>query len=385
MRLLHISDLHLGKMLYGYSLLEDQKECLDHIVETIKAYHVDVLLIAGDIYDKTNPNNGAIRLWNDFLVALSMVQPSIEVIVIAGNHDPFVKLDYGASLFEIHHIHIWSSPLDDQDHLMPHLQLQDEYGPYHIYGTPFVRPSAFGGWKTNESYGYTNMMKDLLDHQDIDPNARNVWLSHQFFVNTSFSDVTTSESESSVLLSGGLDAIALKDMVLPFDYMAFGHLHTYQKLKDIPAYYSGSIYPYSLSESGSTKKMNLVEIKEKGNIMVQPLDIHYSRNIRLLKMDYPDILEGKDGDNHDDYVAIELPKPCGDIQYLNKLKTLYPHLLTVSVHSNDGSTISSIDKDYIVDLDPLSNIEKLYTTIYGNTMSTNERQWIESIILEDQL
>ena len=379
MRLLHTSDLHLGKTLYGYSLLQQQKESLDFIVETIKEKKIDVLLVAGDIYDKTNPNNGAIELWNDFLNRLAMVEPSVEVVVIAGNHDSFVKLDYGSDLFKSHHIHIWSKPLDDNHPSFFKLSLTDKYGPLNIYGTPFVRPMNFPGWKTTDNYGYTKMMQDLLNHQDIDSNQRNIWVSHQFYVTSSMDDVTTSESESSVLLSGGLDAITLKDMVLPFDYMALGHLHTYQKLKDIPAYYSGSIYPYSLSETIKSKRIIFIELNEKGNMMVEPLSIPFQRNVRVLSMDYMDILDDQDGLNHDDYVAIELPKPCGDPQYLQKLSLLYPNLLTVSVVEQNHNGLTMDEPSFQVDLDPITNIHKLYQTIYGSSMDDALIQWLNHI------
>ena len=261
MKLFHLSDLHIGKMLNGYSLRESQKNAFLQILKYAEEEKPDAILICGDIYDKSVPAGEAYTLFDWFLTELSGRCPGTEILIIAGNHDSPERLAYGASFLARHRIHIAALPPADRTEYLKQVTLTDEWGPVHFYLVPFIRPGHVRHlFDTN---GYTDAFQKLLARETIRKQERNVVLAHQFFV-WNGQNPETCDSETAVLTSGGLDAIDAS-VLEPFEYAALGHIHGAQKVGQERFCYCGTPYKYSISEEHHQKGITVVELGEKGS------------------------------------------------------------------------------------------------------------------------
>ena len=244
MKLFHLSDLHIGKMLNGYSLRESQKNAFLQILKYAEEEKPDAILICGDIYDKSVPAGEAYTLFDWFLTELSGRCPETEILIIAGNHDSPERLAYGASFLARHRIHIAAMPPADRTEYLKQVTRTDEWGPVHFYLVPFIRPGHVRHlFDTN---GYTDAFQKLLARETIHKQERNVILAHQFFV-WNCQNPETCDSETAVMTSGGLDAIDAS-VLEPFEYAALGHIHGVQKVGQERFCYCGTPYKYSISE-----------------------------------------------------------------------------------------------------------------------------------------
>ena len=263
MKLFHLSDLHIGKLLCGYSLKENQERVLSQIADYAKEEHPDAILICGDIYDKSAPSGEAYVMFDRFLEALSEIRPRIPVLIIAGNHDSPERLSYASSFLERHSIYLSVFPPVREDEFLKKIELADEYGPVDFYLLPFLKPGYLRPLLPDGSaLSYEEAVRFLLSREKIDPKRRNVILSHQFYT-AGQSEPETCDSEAAVAMAGGLDKIDVS-VLDAFDYAALGHLHGSQRVGRESARYCGTPYKYSVSEERHHKAVTVVELGEKG-------------------------------------------------------------------------------------------------------------------------
>ena len=247
MKLIHISDLHLGKHLYGFSLLEDQSYILDRILETVSYESPDAVIIAGDIYDRPVPPAEAVKLFDDFVVRLSAMD--IQVFIISGNHDNAMRLAFGGRLMDRSGVHF--SPEYDGN-VMP-FSVSDEFGTVDIYMLPFIKPQAAARYFPDEDISsYTDCLRAAIEHMPVETGHRKVLAAHQF--------VTGAErSDSEEVNVGGLDNVDAC-VFRQFDYVALGHIHRPQNVGSERIRYCGTPLKYSFSEADQDKSLTVVEL-----------------------------------------------------------------------------------------------------------------------------
>lgn len=337
MKLFHLSDLHIGKMLNGYSLRESQKNAFLQVLKYAEEEKPDAILICGDIYDKSVPAGEAYTLFDWFLTELSGRCPGTEILIIAGNHDSPERLAYGASFLACHRIHIAALPPADRTEYLKQVTLTDEWGPVHFYLVPFIRPGHVRHlFDTN---GYTDAFQKLLARETIRKQERNVVLAHQFFV-WNGQNPETCDSETAVLTSGGLDAIDAS-VLEPFEYAALGHIHGAQKVGQERFCYCGTPYKYSISEEHHQKGITVVELGEKGSEpQIRRLPILWPSRCKARAGDtgrtqaafrYDGKDAGMERDARHAYVSVVLTDEKEMYDFRERLEELFAHILEIRV------------------------------------------------------
>lgn len=330
MKFLHLSDLHIGKGVNGFSMITEQKHAFEQIIEYIKTERPAAVAIAGDVYDRAVPGVEAVRLFDDFLTELA--KNDIAVLLISGNHDSPERLDYAGRLLAEKRLHIYGL----FDSALRRVVLSDEYGEVNFWLMPFIKPSYFRGLTDKrEIESYDEAVSAALQAADIDYNSRNVLVSHQFYTKAGVSPV---RSESELNPVGGLDAVAA-ELIESFDYAALGHLHGAQSAGPEYIRYCGSPIKYSFSEWRQKKSVTLVDLKEKGNLTISILPltpIHDMREIKgeLNRLTSDEIIELA---NTEDYLRVILTDKEEIIDPMGKLRSVYPNVMSLGFENSRTS------------------------------------------------
>ena len=372
MKFIHLSDLHLGKRVNEFSMIEDQKYILIQTINIIDDEKPDAVIIAGDIYDKSIPSEEAMLLFDDFLLRLS--KRNISVFVISGNHDSSVRLSDHSKLIENQGIYL--SPVYDGT-LKP-VSMEDEYGEINVYMLPFIKPVVvkqyFGDEEINS---YTDAVRVAIKHMNVDCNKRNVLVAHQFVLGA-----TTCESEEHIV--GGLDSVS-SDVFDCFDYVALGHIHGKQYIGRETVRYCGTLLKYSFSEKNHVKSVTVVDIKEKGNIDIREVMLTPKRDLREIKGSYEDITNRKnyEGTNVDDYVHIVLTDEEDVIDAIGKLRTIYPNIMKLS-YDNKRTRENNVltEAGAIEEKSPLELFEDFYSMQNNVSMSPWQTDYVKELIEE---
>lgn len=330
MRIFHISDLHIGKMLYRYSLAESQEQVVDQIVEKMEIHRPDVLVIAGDIFDKSIPSGEAYGVLDHFLNRLGSLEPAIPVLMIAGNHDSAQRLSFASEFLEKHKIYISTMPPQTPEKFLKKITLKDAYGVVHFYLLPFLKPGYVRNlFPEGTVTDYTSAVKAVLDREQIDWNERNVLISHQFYQGSS--KVEICDSEQTVLNVGGLDKVEAS-VLEPFDYAALGHLHGAQKVQYEHVRYSGTPLKYSVSEEKHHKGITLVELKEKGEPpQIQQIPLMADKDVRAIRGTLQEVLDMAGETVCHDYVSVTLTDEIDPLHPKERLEERYDALLEVRI------------------------------------------------------
>ena len=295
MKLLHLSDLHLGKRVNEYSMLEDQAYILEQILTIVDTEQPDGVLLAGDIYDKAVPGTEAVQMFDDFLCRLSA--RAVQVFAISGNHDSSERVAFGARLMEKSGVYL--SPVYDGK--VTSVTMEDAYGKVTIYLLPFLKPSHVRRYYEEEEIEtYTQALRVALKGLPVNPMERNILLTHQFVTGASRSD----SEEISV---GGTDQVDL-DVLEGFDYVALGHLHNPQNVGSETVRYCGTPLKYSFSEAQHSKSVTVVELREKGERLIRIIPLIPRRDLREIKGSYMELTAKSNyaGTNVEDYLHITL-------------------------------------------------------------------------------
>jgi len=365
MRFLHLSDLHIGRRLSGFSLLEDQAHVLTQALEL--AQQADAVLIAGDIYDKAQPSAEAIRTVGDFLVRLSrMGKP---VFAISGNHDSPEQVAYCREL--LGECGVWMAQAFDGT-LEPHI-LHDEWGEIHVWLLPFIRPASVRPFFP-EAKTYEDAVRAALSTAELNPNARHVLVSHQY---VSGAEVC----ESEMRLIGGVDQISLSTFD-GFDYVALGHLHSPQQMAQGRVCYAGSPMPYSLSEENQRKAALLVEIGPKGERHIEKIPFDPRHRMRTVTGKLADVAGPE---NHsDDYVYAVLTDEDVLLDPLGALRMTYPRLMGMRIrNSRTNEEAAEVENTNVENLSPIEHFLTFYTMQNHDTPPDERRMAVMRQIIEE--
>ena len=368
MKLIHLSDLHLGKRLNDYSLIEDQEYALGQIIRILDEEAPDGVLIAGDVYDKSVPSAEAIRLFDDFLIELS--NRKIPVFVISGNHDSAERMSFGARLMDASGVHI-AGAYDGET--IPYT-LSDGNGDVRIYMLPFFKPQVARRFHGDGAVSYTDAMRLSIETMNIDPAVRNILIAHQFVVGSSRSD----SEEISV---GGTDEVDVA-VFDNFDYVALGHLHRPQNCTEIRVRYSGSPLKYSFSEAKDTKSVTVVELYEKGNLNVRTVPIPYLHDMVELRGKYLDLMEKSFYENtsyRDDYVRITLTDEDDIPDAIGRLRIVYRNLMRLD-YDNSRTRASGVVEIPVEKRSPLELFSDFYTAQNDKPMSEEQIALVKGMI-----
>lgn len=331
MKLLHLSDLHLGKRVNGFSMLEDQRVILTQIVDLAEEEKVDAVLLAGDLYDKPVPPAEAVTLLDRFLTRLS--GGGIPVFAISGNHDSPERLAFATRLLAGEGIHLTAQYQGPQ----PPFLLQDEYGDVAIYALPYLKPALVRHWNPEADIAsYEEAVSYALGQWAVDKTRRNVLLAHQFVTG----GVTCESEERSV---GGVDQIPAP-LFAAFDYVALGHLHGPQSVGRPTLRYSGSPLKYSFSECGHEKSVTLVTLREKGQVEIQALPLTPRRDLREIRGAYEEVTAKSfyQGTNREDYLHVILTDEEDVPEAMGKLRTIYPNLMKLSYDNRRTQGVAEV-------------------------------------------
>lgn len=303
MRFFHLSDLHLGIKLYEHDLLKDQKAILDEIVALTRQYQPDAVVFAGDIYDRSVPPVEAVALFDDFMTQLRAALPNGEIMLISGNHDSAQRLDVFRSELSDRGIHMIGNPPMQKGETIERVTLTDDFGAVNFYLLPFVRPGMVrlvAGTKENgDNLSYPEAFSRLLALSPLNPNERNVLVSHQFFLPDGGDAENIECAENEVKQVGNLDAIPAS-LIADFDYAALGHIHKPMKVGSETLRYCGTPMPYSLSEENQQKGILMVEMGAKGDVQTTVLPLHPVHQVRKLRATREALLSGAS----EDFVSI---------------------------------------------------------------------------------
>lgn len=316
MKFFHLSDLHLGRRMYEFSLIDDQKFILEELLCLAAEEHPDAVVIAGDIYDRAVPSAEAVELFDRFLCALA--KRRIPVLAISGNHDSPERIAFGADLMTPSGVFL--SPVYN-GYVEP-VSLSDSFGAVNFYLLPFIKPANVRRFYPEEAIeSYTDALRCAVEHMNVDPSARNVLVTHQFVTGGIRSD-------SEDVTVGGTDNVdaAVFD---GFDYVALGHLHGAQSIGRETLRYSGTPLKYSFSEKDQEKSITVVELGEKGSVSISTLPLTPQRDMREVRGTYDELtLRGNyAGTNTDDYIHAVLTDENDIPNAFSRLQSIYPQLM----------------------------------------------------------
>lgn len=328
MRFFHLSDLHLGIKLYEHDLLKDQKAILDEIVALTRQYQPDAVVFAGDIYDRSVPPVEAVALFDDFMTQLRAALPNGEIMLISGNHDSAQRLDVFRSELSDRGIHMIGNPPMQKGKTIERVTLTDDFGAVNFYLLPFVRPgmvrNVVDTKENGDNLSYPEAFSRLLALSPLNPDERNVLVSHQFFLPDGGDAENIERAENEVKQVGNVDAIPAS-LIADFDYAALGHIHKPMKVGSETLRYCGTPMPYSLSEENQQKGILMVEMGAKGDVQTTVLPLHPVHQVRKLRATREALLSGAS----EDFVSIcVIGAKVEDMVGLRELlRERYPNLL----------------------------------------------------------
>lgn len=371
MKFLHLADLHLGKRVNGFSMLEDQAHILRQILAILDDEQPDGVLIAGDVYDKSVPSVEAVGLLDGFLTELRA--RGVPVLLISGNHDSPERLAFGGRVMDSCGIHI--SPV--YNGALAPVTLHDEFGPVHVWLLPFVKPAHVRRWFPDADIeSYTDAVAEAVAHMDIDTAARNVLVTHQFVTGG-----TRSGSEE--LSVGGTDNVD-SGVFAPFDYVALGHLHGAQHIGRETIRYAGSPLKYSFSEARQHKSVTVVTLGEKGDVQVRTAALTPLRELREIRGSY-DELTARSFYEHttyrSDYLHLILTDEQDVFDAISRLRTIYPYLMTLDYDNARTRAAGGMSVPAETERrTPLELFEALYTRQNHQPMSEVQRAYIAQLM-----
>ena len=370
MKLFHISDLHLGKRVHEFSMLEDQEYILREILRLIDDEQPDGLLVAGDVYDKAVPPAEAVGLFDRFLCELA--DRRVPTFVISGNHDSPERIAFGSQLMQPSGIHM--SPVYHGE-IAP-LSLTDDFGVVNVYLLPFVRPATVRRfWPEEEIASYTDAVGAAIRHMPIDPAARNVLVTHQFVTGAA-------RSESEDISVGGTDNVDAAVMDI-FDYVALGHIHSPQKVGREEVRYAGSPLKYSLSEVNHIKSVPLVTLGEKGKVSVELIPLSPMRDLRHIKGSIRELLDKKHVQSPEDFIYATLTDEeiIGDAMGI--FQQVYPNTVKIDYDNSHTREIEQVDLSHIVENKSFSElISDFYQLMYQCEISEEEMDYMKMVARE---
>ncbi len=371
MKFIHLSDLHLGKRVNEFSMIEDQNYILREIIRIIDEERPDGVIIAGDIYDKSVPSEEAVCLWDDFLHMLATRK--LEVYVISGNHDSAVRVSEMHRIVDAAGIHL--SPVYNGK--ISCFTREDEFGEVCIHLLPFIKPANVrASFPEEKIESYTDAVRvALAKGTEIDSAKRNILVAHQFVTGA-----TRCESEEITI--GGLDNVDAS-VFEEFDYVALGHLHGPQYVQSENIRYSGTPLKYSFSEKDHHKSVTVIELRKKGDCEIRKIELKPLRDLRQIKGTYDEVTDKRnyEGTCTDDYIHIVLTDEEDIPDAIGKLRVIYPNLMKLSYDNKRTRENKAIDGSSEVEKKaPIDLFEEFYELQNNQEMTDEQRELVENLI-----
>ncbi len=378
MRLMHLADLHIGKRVNGFSMLEDQRYVLEQVLNVAEKQELDGVIVAGDIYDKPIPSGEAVQLLDWFLTGLAKLQ--LPVYMISGNHDSGERLSFGATLLERSGVYVTSL----YDGELQKLVLEDAYGTLNLYLLPFVKPaqvrrvlereSATCG---NEVTTYDEAIGKVIEQAKVDGAARNVLVAHQFVTGAV-------RCESEELSVGGVEQVSAEHFDA-FDYVALGHIHGPQSMTRQSIRYAGTLLKYSFSECHHKKVITIVELREKGDVSVETIPISPFRDMQILQEQYQTLMsrEYYAKLNCEDYTKIILTDAQEIPEVMGRLRTVYPNIMALEyAHLQKESQEGLYQSHRTEQKSPLEQVRDFYALQQGKVLKPQQEDMILDMMKE---
>ena len=376
MKLIHLSDLHLGKRVNEFSMIDDQKYILDEILKIIDGEHPDGVILAGDIYDKPVPSAEAVQLFDRFLCDLA--ERKLQVMAISGNHDSAERMAFGAKLMDASGIHM--SPV--YGGMTEPVILDDEYGTIYFWMLPFLKPAHVRRFYPDaEIESYTDAMKAAVDAMNIDFSKRNVLITHQFVTGA----VRSESEELSVGGSDNVDGTVFEG----FDYVALGHIHRPQNMESERIRYCGTPLKYSFSEASHEKSVTVVELGAKtgkgacGELQIRTIPLAAKHDLREIRGTYLD-LTSRDyylGTRTDDYLHITLTDEEDVPDAVGKLRIIYPNLMKLDYDNARTRASQNLTlADDVEHRSPLDLFGEFYQVQNNQEMSSQQCELMAQLI-----
>ena len=369
MKLIHLSDLHLGKRVNDFPMLEDQAYILDRILEIIDAEQPEAVLIAGDVYDKTIPSSEAVALLDDFLVKLA--DRSLAVLLISGNHDSPERLAFANRLMEGRGVYI--APVYHGE--VTPVTLEDVHGLVDFWLLPFLKPVHLRRFFPEEGVeSYTDAMACAIRHMPLDPTRRNVLVTHQF--------VTGAERcESEEVSVGGADNVDAS-VFAPFDYVALGHIHGPQSIGEERVRYCGTPLKYSFSEVRHQKSLTVIELEEKGTLNLRAVPLTPKRDMVELRGGFAQISSPAfyEQVDRDAYVRVILTDENDIYGAMGQLRSIYPNLMRLDYDNLRTRSGTAELEEADVKRNPLELFEEFYQQQNHQPMLEEQRGYLAELL-----
>ena len=372
MRFLHISDLHIGKRINEFSMIEDQRYILDRILEIADIERVDGVLIAGDVYDKPVPSAEAVQVFDWFLTRLA--EQKRMIFVVSGNHDSAERIAFGSQIMKGKNVYV--SPVYHGE--VSRVELADEYGEIFVYLLPFIKPVMVRHVLEGEEdlpESYSDAVKVVVDRMEVDKRKRNLIVAHQFVTGAGRCD----SEEVSV---GGMDNVDV-EIFDCFDYAALGHIHSPQSIKRETVRYCGTPLKYSFSEAEQEKSVSVVEFREKGQVEITIVPLQPLRDMKKIRGSYLEVTKREfyQDRNTEDYVQIILTDEEDILDGMQKLRVIYPNLMQL-VYDNSRTRQNRM-VEAVADIEQKSEMElfeEFYKLQNNRKMSAEQEEYLVRLI-----
>lgn len=373
MKIIHLADLHIGKRVNEFSMIDDQKYILNQILEIIDKEKPDAVIIAGDVYDKQVPSIEAVELLDSFISDISKRKTT--TFIISGNHDSAERLAFGSSLMAMGKIYI--SPVYNGK--ISKYTLKDDFGSANFYLLPFVKPSHVKRFFPDEKIeSYTDAIKVVVDNLKLDTSEINILIAHQFVTGAS-------RTESEEISVGGLDNVDAS-VFEDFDYVALGHIHRPQKIGTERIRYCGTPLKYSFSEVNDTKSVSIIEINSKEDFNLRMIPLIPKRDMRKIRGTYEELTtkNSYENTNTDDYIHVTLTDEFNVADAIQKLRVIYKNIMKLeydNMRTRESRKIN-LDDMVIENKNPLEIFSEFYKLQNNQEMDDEQKEIIKKIMEE---
>ena len=373
MRFLHTADLHIGKRVNEFSMLEDQEYILRQILKTADKEQVEAVLIAGDVYDKQVPSAEAVRLFDWFLTQLN--SRKLPVIVIGGNHDSVERLSFGAQIMEESGVYLTQS----YDGKVVPVRLEDEYGPVNLWMLPFLKPAMVKRFFSEQDIvTYQDALETVIGNMELNREERNLLIAHQFVTGA----VTGGSEDSVEVFVGGVENVD-DSVFADFDYVALGHIHRAQSAGGEQIRYSGTPLKYSFSEIRHEKSVTIAELKEKGSLTVHQEPLKPLHDMREIRGSYEELVlrENYQGTDLEDYLHVILTDENDIPDVIGRLRSIYPNIMKLDYDNQRTRRNQELMKEEAaVEQSPMELLGQFFSQQNNQEMSPEQTEYARTLM-----
>ncbi|MDE5557502.1 MAG: exonuclease SbcCD subunit D [Ruminococcus sp.] len=382
MKIMHLSDLHIGKRWFNLDMYEDQKHILDEITDIATKEKPDAIVIAGDVYNSSSPSADAVELFDYFISGLSRKISDTEIMVISGNHDSTSRIDMFREILKTNKIHMIGKPPVKPEDYIEKVTLSDEYGNVNFYLLPFISPAMVhrinGKDENGRNFSYNKAVRMIIERENINTAERNVIVSHQFYLPCGTDPKNAERTKSESIKVGNIDVV-YADILEKFDYSALGHIHKPMKVGNEFIRYCGTPIAYSVGEANQQKGVIMVELNEKGNIEIKNIPLVPLHEVRVIKGTLDEIL----AQGCEDYVSAVITEKPEKTDVSGRIVEKFPNLLEIcSEYDKPNSKISTNGKTG-AEMDDNKSVFDLCKNFLEN-ISMEEEEILHDIINEIQ-